>query len=91
MRIIPAFAALAAVLLFDVPASQAYVGHAPWCAYVNIGFDYMSEECIYRSIEECRPNVIAGNRGFCSPNPRWEGSARPAEPRRHRKRDARRH
>lgn len=26
-------------------------------------------ECIYRSIEECRPNVLTGNRGFCNPNP----------------------
>jgi hypothetical protein len=23
----------------------------------------------YRSFEECRPNVIGGNRGFCNPNP----------------------
>jgi hypothetical protein len=26
-------------------------------------------DCTYRSIEECRPNVIAGNRGFCNPSP----------------------
>jgi len=26
-------------------------------------------DCQYRSIEECRPNVLAGNRGWCNPNP----------------------
>ena len=32
----------------------------------------MHWDCTYRSIEECRPNVIASNgnnRGFCNPNP----------------------
>jgi hypothetical protein len=24
-----------------------------------------------RNFEMCRMEVIAGNRGFCSPNPRW--------------------
>jgi hypothetical protein len=22
----------------------------------------------------CRQEVIAGNRGFCNPNPRWQGN-----------------
>jgi len=26
-----------------------------------------------RSLEMCRQLVIAGNRGFCNPNPRWSG------------------
>ena len=90
MRIMLAFAALAAVLLFDVPASQAYVGNGPWCAVINIGRAVI-EDCRYGSIEECRPNVIAGNRGTCNPNPRWEGWSAPAEPRRHGKRRARPH
>jgi hypothetical protein len=29
----------------------------------------MHWDCQYRSIEECRPNVLAGNRGWCNPNP----------------------
>ena len=35
-------------------------------------------ECIYRSVEECRPNVLAGNRGFCNPNPYFVPSYGPA-------------
>jgi hypothetical protein len=27
-----------------------------------------------RSLEMCRQEVIAGNRGFCNPNPRWQGN-----------------
>ena len=30
----------------------------------------------YRSIEECRPNVISGNHGFCNPNPSRQASQR---------------
>jgi hypothetical protein len=26
-------------------------------------------DCRYRIVEECVPNVIAGDRGSCSPNP----------------------
>ena len=29
----------------------------------------MEWDCEYGSIETCRPNVIAGNRGFCQLNP----------------------
>jgi hypothetical protein len=53
----------------------ASVGHAsgdaPWCAVINIGVGDVSWDCRYRTVEECVPNVIAGNRGFfgCSS---WE-------------------
>ena len=30
----------------------------------------------YRSFEECRPNVIAGNHGLCNPNPSQQASQR---------------
>jgi len=91
MRIIWGFAAVAALLLLDLPASQAYIGNGPWCAFIDIGTGSIFEDCQYRSVEECRPNVLAGNRGTCNPNPRWEGWSRPAEPRRHGKRRARPH
>jgi hypothetical protein len=44
-------------------------------------------DCHYRSVEECRPNVIAGNRGTCNPNPAWSGWQRQnaGHPKRHRK------
>jgi hypothetical protein len=38
----------------------------------------MQENCSMPSLEMCRQEVIAGNRGFCSPNPRWQGNARGA-------------
>lgn len=91
MRRVLALAALAAGLLLDVPASQAYIGNGPWCAFIDIGTGSILEDCQYRSVEECGPNVLAGNRGTCNPNPRWEGWSRPAEPRRHGKRRARPH
>jgi hypothetical protein len=37
-------------------------------------------DCRYRTVEECVPNVIAGNRGFCNLNPRGPGPASPAQP-----------
>jgi Protein of unknown function (DUF3551) len=77
MRLVLAFAALAAVLLFDVPASQAWSGNGPWCALINTGFGNVEEDCHYGSIEECRVDVIAGNRGFCNPNPRYVPAAGP--------------
>ena len=47
-------------------------------------------DCHYASIEECRPNVIAGNRGFCTQNPNWPGyygraEAPPPPPRHYRR------
>jgi hypothetical protein len=35
----------------------------------------MHENCSVRSFEMCVQEVIAGNRGFCNPNPRWQGLA----------------
>ncbi len=53
----------------------------PWCALRNFGSD-LSEDCQFRTFEECRVTVIAGFRGFCNPNPRWRAEV---EPRKHRK------
>jgi hypothetical protein len=50
------------------PATADYYG-APWCAVVSMGDGDMQWDCEYRSIEECRPNVLSGNRGWCHPNP----------------------
>jgi hypothetical protein len=32
----------------------------------------MRENCSMRTLEMCVQEVIAGNRGFCIPNPRWQ-------------------
>ena len=49
---------------------------APWCAVINTGLD-VHWNCQYRSVEQCYPAVIAGNRGFCNPNPYYV--AQPAD------------
>jgi Protein of unknown function (DUF3551) len=64
------FAAAVVSLTLAVPsASRATEG--PWCAVTNRGV--IVEDCSMRSFEMCRQLVIAGNRGFCNPNPRWFG------------------
>jgi len=71
------------------PAAAYYppVGdRAPWCAVVNLGPGDAYWDCRYTSLEQCRPNVLAGNRGFCNPNPRWVGWNAPPEPPPHRHR-----
>jgi Protein of unknown function (DUF3551) len=65
------FAAAVVSLTLAVPsASRATEG--PWCAVTNRGV--IVEDCSMRSLEMCRQLVIAGNRGFCNPNPRWSGN-----------------
>jgi hypothetical protein len=59
------FAAVA--VAFGLQPAAAY--EAPWCAVVSMGIGSVYWDCQYRSIEECRPNVLAGNRGWCNPNP----------------------
>jgi hypothetical protein len=55
-------------MFLDPRASHAYEG--PWCALSDIGGGVMQENCSMRSLEMCRQ----GNRGFCNPNPRWQGN-----------------
>jgi hypothetical protein len=57
---------------FDVPLSYAF-GDAPWCAVLSIGSGEVYWDCEYRTVEECAPNVVAGNRGFCNLNPYGPG------------------
>jgi hypothetical protein len=90
MRLLLAAAVFIAIMSFDPRPAPAH--EAPWCAVVSIGHGAVQEDCHYRSIEECRPNVIAGNRGFCNQNPRWDGWYASAQgPRPHGRRYARRH
>jgi len=46
---------------------------APWCAVINQGRD-VYWDCQYSSFEQCYPNILGGNRGFCNPNPAYEGA-----------------
>jgi len=69
MRILLAIGGVAAVLCLEIPSSQALVGNAPWCAVIAIGDGEIEWDCEYQTIEQCAPNVVAGNRGFCNLNP----------------------
>jgi len=69
MQFILIVVTIAAAILFDVRPSGAYQG--PWCAVENIG-------ATSGTIAACgRWNsaslIIAGNRGFCLPNPYYRG------------------
>jgi hypothetical protein len=59
-----------ASLLEAEPGHSYYEG--PWCARQNTGRN-VTETCSFRTFEACRQEVIAGNRGFCTQNPRWPG------------------
>ena len=66
----------AAVLAVHLQPAQARP-EAPWCAVISMGWGDVFWDCQYNSIEECRPNVIAGNRGFCNHNPAFQGPSAP--------------
>lgn len=84
-KLVLAAAAFGATMTVAAPASYAY-GDAPWCAVVEIGAGEVYWDCQYQTFEACRPNVIAGNRGFCNINPTGPGPQPPAAatPRRHK-------
>jgi hypothetical protein len=48
----------------------------------DIGGGVMQTDCSMRSLDMCRQEVIAGNRGFCNPNPPLTGQpyGRPSAP-----------
>jgi len=86
MRASPAaLAATTAALLIATPASARVEG--PWCAEYSLGF--WVRDCSMPSFEACRQEVIAGNRGYCTPNARWQGAV--TEPSRRRSVRHRRH
>ena len=80
--ILATIAALAGVFVGLQPAKA----QAPWFAVITIGEDSVYRDSRYSSIEQCRLNVLAGNRGFCNPNPYFAAAHQPVERRaRHRK------
>ena len=87
VRIIVAAVVALAAVVFALQPAKAY--EAPWCAVTSGGDGDMHWDCQYRSIEECRPNVLAGNRGWCNPSPYFVAPYRPAEHRHYRERHTR--
>jgi len=72
LRLTATAAGLAAAIAFAITPSQAATwGHAQWCAVTNNGGDNLMWECVFDTVEECQPFILAGNRGFCSLNPDW--------------------
>ena len=69
IRVLPVAALVLAAGCLDARPVRAQEG--PWCALRN--FSDLSEDCQFRTLEECRVTIVAGNRGFCNPNPRWQG------------------
>jgi len=82
-RMILAIAVVIAALA--VAPRGAAAREAPWCAISPMGPGGEIEDCTYWSLEACEPYVIAGNRGFCNPNPRYTGPL-PKTRRKHRAR-----
>jgi hypothetical protein len=66
MRLMLIVVTVAVATLFDLRVSQAT--QMPWCAGTSKG-DFFSYNCSLPTYEMCVQEVIAGNRGFCSPNP----------------------
>jgi hypothetical protein len=92
MRYVLAAAVFIAAMVSDLRPLQAY-GSAPWCAVVDVGWGDVIWDCQYHTFEACVPNVLAGNRGFCNLNPAEPGWQRSGaeHPRRHNKRQIKRH
>ena len=85
VRLTTATATLAAAMCLQVSSSQAQnYGDAPWCAVLQIGTGSVTWHCYYRTVEECVPNVLAGNRGSCNLNPYFT-PAKPARPAHHKR------
>lgn len=86
-RIALFIAASAATLCFNSPSSQAQIiGDAPWCAVTETGAGGVERDCEYFSIAQCRPNVVAGNRGVCEMNPAYRGAPPSYPPPHHHRR-----
>ena len=82
-----AFLAGALVLVALGAVQPARAAEAPWCAVISIGPADAYWDCQYRTFKECLPHVLAGNRGFCNPNPAYSGpESKPNRKIRHRRR-----
>lgn len=97
MRITLHIAAATVLVLLGSSASEAYYpanpyAQGPWCAVESLGFGTATENCSMMTFEQCRLLTIAGNRGYCIPNPHWAGPyALSDRPRRLHKRRVRHH
>jgi hypothetical protein len=70
MRLMHIVVTVTVAMLLDFRVSQAT--QMPWCAGTTKG-DFFSYNCTLPTYEMCVQEVIAGNRGFCGPNPYYRG------------------
>jgi hypothetical protein len=63
--------AAAALVSASLSPGHAEAAQAPWCAQIDLGTGDWYWDCQYHSFEDCyhRGNILAGNRGFCTPSP----------------------
>ena len=47
----------------------------PWCSAVVFDHSVVKNRQ-YRTFEECLPEILGGNGGFCEQNPDWYGRER---------------
>jgi len=81
------FAAVATVAALTCGPKSARAYEAPWCAVIAVNTGSVYWDCQYRSFEDCRPTVLAGNRGWCNPNPYFvAGNTEPKRSKKHRAR-----
>jgi Protein of unknown function (DUF3551) len=80
-RTVLAAAVAIAAVAFAPRAGEAR--EAPWCAISPLDAGDVIKDCSYALLEACIPYAIAGNRGFCTENPRYTGPP-PKPPRKHR-------
>ena len=53
-----------ALISASISPLNAEASEARWCAVISRSDGDVHWDCTYRSIEECRPNVIASNPGL---------------------------
>ena len=78
-KLIIALAAAAAALCFGTSASWAY-NDAKWCVVTDGSSDNATWDCEFDTIDDCRPALMAGTRGFCALNPTYQPPAPPPQP-----------
>jgi hypothetical protein len=61
-RIFTVAAILAFLQFVPSPAKAQYYTSAPWCAVISLGAGDVHWECIYQSIEQCRPTILGQSR-----------------------------
>jgi hypothetical protein len=83
LRLVIGAGTLAAVLSFAATPSRAGLyGDEQWCAVQDNGAGELTWDCEFLSLEDCRPAVLAGNKGFCALNPYYRAPDPTSDPQR---------